>query len=85
MQQGETGWVGNGAPDRVLTFFRRGAGEEYFVAINVSNRPYAGVADAPAGEYVDETPGLDDAAGKKISLPALVLKAWDFRIYRKVH
>jgi len=43
------------------------------------------VADAPAGEYVDETPGLDDAAGKKISLPALVLKAWDFRIYRKVH
>ena len=85
LQQGETEWVQNGAPDRVLTFLRRGAGEEYFVAINVSNQPYTGVADAPAGEYVDETPGLDNAAGKKISLPALVLRAWDFRIYRKVH
>jgi hypothetical protein len=50
-------------------FLRRGAGEECFVAIHVSNQPYAGVADAPAGEYVDETPGLDDAAGQKISLP----------------
>ena len=84
LQQGETEWVGNGAPDHILTFFRRGAGEEYFVAINVSNQPYAGVADAPAGEYVDETPGPDDSARKKISLPVLVLNAWDFRIYRKV-
>ncbi len=84
LQQGETEWVENGAPDRVLTFFRRGAGEEYFVAINVSNRPYAGVANAPSGEYIDETPGLDDAARKKITLPALVLNAWDFRIYRKI-
>jgi len=85
LQQGETSWVGNAAPDRVLTFFRRGAGEEYFVAINVSNQPYAGVADAPAGEYADETPGLDQAARKRITLPALVLNAWDFRIYRRVH
>ncbi len=83
LQQGETEWVDNGAPDRVLTFFRRGAGEEYFVAINVSNRPFAGVAAVPNGEYVDETPGLDEAARKNITLPALVLGAWDFRIYRK--
>src|SRR5690242_11557812 len=73
LQQGETEWVRNGAPERVLTFFRRGAGEEYFVAINVSNQPYTGVADAANGEYVDETPGLDVAARKKITLPALVL------------
>ena len=85
LQQGETEWLGNDAPDRVLTFFRRGAGEEYFVAINVSNQPFAGVADAPSGEYLDETPGLDDAARRRISLPALVLNAWDVRIYRKVH
>ena len=84
LQQGKTEWVRNGAPDRVLTYFRRGAGEEYFVAINVSNQPYVGVADAPNGEYQDETPGLDEAAREKITLPALVLNAWDFRIYRKV-
>lgn len=85
LEQGETEWVGNGAPERILTYFRRGAGEEYFVAINVSNRPYAGVADVGDGQYVDETPGLDEAARKKISLPAIVLNAWDFRIYKKVH
>lgn len=85
LQQGETEFVQNGAPDRILTFFRRGAGEEYFVAINVSNQPYTGVADVPAGNYADETPGLDDATRTKITLPALALKAWDFHIYRKVH
>jgi len=65
LQQGETEWVGNAAPDHVLTFFRHGDGEEYFVAINVSNQPCAGVADAPAGEYMDETPGFDHAAGRR--------------------
>ena len=80
-----TEWVQNGAPDRVLTFFRRVAGEEYFVVINVSNQPYAGVVDAPAGEYADQTPGLDEAASKNATPPVLVLNAWDFRIYRKVH
>ncbi|HLV86342.1 MAG TPA: alpha-amylase family glycosyl hydrolase [Candidatus Sulfotelmatobacter sp.] len=85
LQQGETEWVGNAAPERVLTFFRRAAGEEYLVAINVSNRPYTGVVDVPAGDYADETPGLGEAARKKIAPPVLVLNAWDFRIYRKVH
>jgi alpha-glucosidase len=84
LQQGETEWVDNGAPDRVLTFLRREAGEQYFVAINVSNQPYAGVADAPSGEYADETPGLDEATRQRILLPTLVLSAWDFRIYRKL-
>jgi glycosidase len=84
LQQGETEWVQNGAPDRVLTYFRRGGDEEYFVAINISNRPYAGVAETPNGEYIDETPGLDEAARRRVTLPALVLNGWDFRIYRKV-
>ena len=84
LQQGETEWVQNVAPDRVLTFMRRGGGEEYFVAINVSNQPYAGMAAIPNGEYVNETPGADDAARRRVTLPALALGAWEFRIYRKV-
>jgi len=85
LEQGETEWVRNGAPERVLAFLRRGGGEEYFVAINVSNQPYAGAVDAPIGEYVDETPGLEQSARNKTTPPTLVLNAWDFRIYRKVH
>lgn len=84
LQQGETERVTNGAPERVLTFFRRVPGEQYFVAINVSNQPFTGVVAAPNGEYVDQTPGLDESARKKITLPALALRAWDFRIYRKI-
>ncbi len=84
LQQGETEWLRNGAPERVLTFLRRGAGEEYFVAINVSNQAYAGVADAPRGEYVDETPGIEASARNRTMPPVLILNAWDFRIYRKV-
>jgi glycosidase len=83
LQQGETEWIENGALDRILTYIRRTAGEEYFVAINLSNRPYAGVVNIANGEYLDETPGRDEAARKKVTLPALVLNAWDFRIYRK--
>jgi len=85
LQQGETEWVRNGAPERVLTFFRRAAGEEYFVAINVSNQPYAGVAGVPNGEYLDETPGFDEATRTKTTPQVLVLNGWDFRIYHKVH
>jgi glycosidase len=84
LQQGETDCIENGAPDRILTYMRRTAGEEYFVAINLSNRPYAGVANVANGEYRDETPGRGDAARKNVTLPALVLNAWDIRIYRKV-
>jgi cyclomaltodextrinase len=85
LEQGETEWVRNGAPERVLTFFRRGGGEEYFVAINVSNQPYAGVVDAPNGEYVDETPGRQESTRRNTMPPTLVLNGWDFRIYRKMH
>ncbi len=84
LQQGDTEWVRNSAQDRVLTFVRRGGGETYFVAINVSNQPFVGVADIPAGDYVDETPGVE-AGQRKVTLPALALNAWDFRIYRHVH
>jgi len=84
LQQGETEWVQNGSPDRVLTYFRRGGGDEYFVAINCSNQPFAGVAAVPNGQYEDVTPGEDEAARKRISLPALTLGAWGVRIYHKV-
>jgi glycosidase len=66
LQQGETEWVQNGAPDRILTYFRRTAREQYFVAINLSNRPFDGVANVANGEYIDETPGLDEDAPRNI-------------------
>src|SRR5271170_367919 len=42
LRQGETEWLGNSDPDRIVTYVRRGGGEEYLVAINCSNRGYGG-------------------------------------------
>ena len=80
LQQGETDWVKNSAPDRVLTYIRRAGAESFLVAINLSNQPFMGVVDA-AGNFADETPGAGPA--RPSALPALSLGAWEFRILRK--
>jgi cyclomaltodextrinase / maltogenic alpha-amylase / neopullulanase len=80
LQQGETEWLHNSASDRVLTYMRRGNGEEFFVIVNTSNQPFTGVVDVPNGEYTDVTPGLD---ARKIALPAISLQAFEFRIYQR--
>lgn len=85
LQQGATEWVANSAPERVLTYVRRAGDEEYLVAINTSNRPFTGSVAAASGEYHDETPLAPDAKRQPVTLPALALGAWDFRIYRKGH
>jgi cyclomaltodextrinase / maltogenic alpha-amylase / neopullulanase len=84
LQQGETEWIQNGAPDRVLTYVRRAADDEYFIAINCSNQPFVGVVAIAVGQYEDVTPGLADKDRNKTALPALSLKGWDFRVYHKI-
>ena len=55
------------------------------MAINMSNQPFVGVVALPVGEYTDETPRVGDAAAAaSVTLPALSLGAWEFRIFRKV-
>lgn len=81
LQQGETEWVRNSDMDRVLTYFRRGAGEEFLVAVNTSNKPFTGVVDAPLGPYTDVTPG---AIHRRVALPSVSLGAFEYRIYEKV-
>ncbi len=83
LQQGETEWLKNSALDRVVTFLRKAPGEEFFVAINLTNRPVVAGLDLPAGNYQDETPGLDPAR-RKPATAVLALDAWEFRIYRKL-
>ncbi len=81
LQQGETEWLRNSATERVLTYIRRGGGEEFLVAVNTSNQPFTGIVDAVNGDYTDVTPGQD---AKRISLPAIALDAFGFRIYQKL-
>ncbi len=80
LQQGETEWVHNSADDRVITYFRRGGGEEFLIAVNASNRPFTGTLESLNGEYADVTPGVE---AKEVALPAISLGAFEFRVFRK--
>ncbi len=80
LQQGETEWIRNSDPDRLLTYVRRDQNEEFVIVINTTNRPYAGIVPV-SGSYEDVTPGVEKKPA--VTLPALSLNAWEFRIYRK--
>src|SRR6185295_3572392 len=43
LRRGTLGWLPNSDESRVLTYSRRAKGEEVVVAINLSNRPFAGL------------------------------------------
>ena len=81
LEQGETTWLRNSDDARVVTYLRKGNGEEFLVAINFSNEPFWGFVDAGAAGFTDVTPGV--RAHQPASLPVLSLEAWGFRIFRK--
>ena len=60
LRRGTVEWLSNSAQSRVLTFMRRGEGEEVLVAINLSNRPFDGLVDfSKRGTFADITPDID--------------------------
>ena len=94
LRRGETMWVPSSGPDRVVSFLRRGAGEEVLVAVNLSSQPWTGSVELPAGAAVrrDHPRGAPAAAAgrrhagataRKVELPALALDAWGFRVFRR--
>ncbi len=85
LQQGETEWLRNSDDSRVLTYTRRAGNEEFLVAVNLSSRPFVGLVEAADGAgFKDVTPLLDDAQKRPaVSLPALALDGWDFRLYTR--
>lgn len=94
LRQGDTLWLPSSGPDRVVSFLRRGAGEEVLVAVNLSSQPWTGTVDPPAGaafaEVTPEVPppqqpggGTPERPARKVELPALALDAWGFRIFRR--
>jgi glycosidase len=82
LQQGDTEWLKNSAPDRIVTYLRKAPGEDFFVAINLSNRPVVAAVDLPAGNYEDVTPALEPGKHRPAT-PVVALDAWGFRIYHR--
>jgi len=80
LRQGQTEWVTNSDPDRIVSYVRRGAGEEFLITINCSNRAYSGRVDV-AGPAWSEMTHSKSGGG----LPELTLSAWEFRVFRRGH
>ncbi|HJQ21075.1 MAG TPA: alpha-amylase family glycosyl hydrolase [Gemmatimonadaceae bacterium] len=80
LRQGQTVWLRNSDEDRIVTFLRRDGTEEFLVAVNLSNRPFAGTVEA-SGTYAEIPTPPNEA--RVVALPALSLDAWGFRIFRR--
>jgi cyclomaltodextrinase len=95
LRLGETLWLDSSGPDRVVSFLRRGGGEEVLVAVNLSSQPFAGTVQAPAGPpFLEITPAVPlpqqpggaspPRAVHAGQLPTLALDAWGYRLFRRV-
>jgi cyclomaltodextrinase len=94
LRRGETEWVRTSDDERVVSFVRRGGGEEVLVAVNLSSRPWTGTLDLPgASGYAEITPAVPwpqqpgGAVPPRLvrhdALPAIGLDAWGFRLFRR--
>jgi len=96
LRGGTVEWLHNSDETRVVTYLRRAGDEEMIVAINFSNRPFAGTVEAAHGVgFADVTPDVamplpPDAPApertarvRTVGLPALALDAWGYRIFRR--
>ena len=91
LTHGEVRWLRNADEQRIVTFERAASSERLVVAVNLSSQPFSGVVEVDGGEYEDITPRWRSAPGGACStdkcpavLPAVVLQAWEFRIFRRV-
>ncbi|HEX8369248.1 MAG TPA: alpha-amylase family glycosyl hydrolase [Pyrinomonadaceae bacterium] len=79
LRRGDLVWLKNSDETRVVTFLRRQGSEEILVVINMTNAPFFGSVEA-GGNFEDVTPNLEK---KNVSLPAISLDAFGYRIFRK--
>ena len=96
LRRGSLEWIRNSDETRVVTYLRRSANEEIIVAINFSNRPFAGSVELAGGrDFKDITPDIaaplppDAPAPERAqrmrtnALPVLYLDAWGYRIFER--
>src|ERR1700730_2219260 len=88
LRRGSLEWLHTSDESRVLSFVRRSNDEEVLVAINLSNRPFAGtIGIGKAAGYRDITPNIgspqppdapptENVPKPPVGVPAISLDAW---------
>jgi cyclomaltodextrinase len=81
LQQGQVEWIHNSDEQHVVTYVRSVAGDEFLIAVNLSNTPFRGTVEAQSGDWKEVVlPASQDGTG---GLPAIALDAFKFRIFEK--
>jgi len=80
MQQGAILWLHNSDERRVVTYLRRAGGDEFLIAVNLSNTPFRGRVEA-AGNWKEIE--LPVSKPKPEAIPFLSLNAFGTRIFQK--
>ena len=94
LRQGETLWLDNSDPDRLVSLLRRDPADEILVTVNLSSQPLQGGVDVPAGAaFAEITPlvphpvqpggAVPERKARPVSLPTIGLDGWGFRIFRR--
>jgi cyclomaltodextrinase / maltogenic alpha-amylase / neopullulanase len=94
LRRGETAWVGNSQPERLVSFLRRDSEEELLVTVNLSSRPLdAGLELAAGAAWSELTPpvphpvqpggGVPERLVRPVALPTVGLDGWGFRVFRR--
>jgi len=80
MQQGAILWLHNSDERRVVTYLRRAGGDEFLIAVNLSNTPFRGRVEA-AGNWKEIE--LPVSKPEPEAIPFLSLNAFGTRIFQK--
>jgi glycosidase len=81
LRRGETQWLRSSDDSRVVALLRSDGEERVLVAVNLSNRPWTGIVEAPDPEHLSPVPIDPARAPRPSSLPALSLDAWEARVF----
>jgi glycosidase len=86
LRDGETVWITNSEPSRIVTYLRRDGNEEFLIAINFSNQPFTGTVESGGKEFVEVMSSNAVYAGEATEPPprvlsTLALDGWGFRIF----
>jgi glycosidase len=84
LHEGAVVWLENSAPQDLVSFLRRGEGEELVTVVNFSNRPQSAVVRVEhGGEFSLVLGSAARSGGPKAALPGVALGAYEWRIYQR--
>ena len=81
LRRGSLVWLDNSDDARIVTFVRKLGNDEIVIALNLSNRPFAGTVKTD-GRFDELTP-TDGKVRAADPLPAIALRSWQMRVFRK--